>query len=134
MTENVIAVGITVRRHAVAHAIQFFHCLALPDPAQIPFQAPVHIIQIRMHRLVQRILLRRRRLSFYCGTVDQIRLLEPLHLPEDLCRVQSVRRLCDHTLFQTAEPAFHRVLPLLVCDIKEIRKDMNMDRPAIAVT
>ena len=133
MAENVIAVGIAVRCHAVTHTVQFFYRLALLDPAQIPFQAPVYIIQICMHCLVQRILLRCGRLSFYSGTVDQIRLFEPLHLPEYLCRIQSIRRLSDHTLFQTAEPAFHRVFPLLVRDIKEIRKDMHMDSPAIAV-
>ena len=133
MAENIITVRITVRRHAVAHAVQFFHGLALLNPAQIPFQTPVHIIQIRVYRLVQRIRIRRRRFPLYSGAVDQLRLLKPIHLTEDLRRVQSIGRFGDHTLFQSPQPSFNRILPSFIRNVKKIREYLNLYRPSIAV-
>ena len=133
MPENIVAVRIAVRRHTVTHLIQFLHSLALLNPPEIPFQTPVHIIHVRMNRLIERIFFRPGRLTLQRGTVDQIRLLEALHLPEDLRRIQRIGRFCDHALLQASQTAFHRILPFLIRDIKKICKDMYVNRPSIPV-
>ena len=52
MTEHIVAVRITIRRHTVANLVQLFYSLAFYDASQIPLQTQIHVSFFCPHCLI----------------------------------------------------------------------------------
>ena len=133
MAEDKIAVGITVWRDTVADALQLLHSMAFPDPSQISFQTRIDIWNVRLDRLIKRIVIDRTVISHNGFCVEKVDLLILFHLPEKLCRIMGIFGFGHERQLQPAHSALDGVLPLRVLHVEQIREHVHPDRAPIAV-
>ena len=133
MAENVIAVGIAVRCHPITNLVQFFHCLALVNTSQVSFQTHVHIRFGSRNSIVQSSFLCLRLVPFDRRCIYKINFLIFLflHSTEYFCRIQCILRCCHKAVFDASQSSFDRVFPFFICNIKQICKDLHMNRTSI---
>ena len=137
MSENVIAVGITVLCDTISRLMKFFHRLTFLNSSQISLQTSIYISFLCAHTLVQCILVCLRLVSHDCRSIHEFDILDPLHLlhfAKCFRCIQRILRRCHKTMLHASHTSFDCIFPLFIRNIKQVRKDIYMDRSSILST